>query len=121
MPIISLENITLSIAGNTILEDISFSIKKGDYIGLIGPNGAGKSTLLKLILGLISPTSGKVIKDENINFGYVPQNYFLNTNFSISVKEVIFMSSNSPFFWTTNKEKEKFLEVLKWWILKVFF
>lgn len=35
-----------------VLEDISFSVEAGDYVGLIGPNGGGKTTLLKLLLGL---------------------------------------------------------------------
>lgn len=42
------------------LKDISFSIKKGETIGVIGKNGAGKSTLLKLMAGVSSPTSGKI-------------------------------------------------------------
>ena len=43
-----------------VLDEISFSVKKGESIGLIGHNGAGKSTLLKIITGILRPTSGSV-------------------------------------------------------------
>src|SRR4030066_206021 len=42
------------------LKDISFSVKKGEILGIIGPNGSGKSTILKLIAGVTSPTQGRV-------------------------------------------------------------
>lgn len=42
------------------LKDVSFSIKKGEVVGLIGSNGAGKSTLLKVVSGVMKPTEGKV-------------------------------------------------------------
>ncbi len=44
----------------TVLDSVSFDIKKGDFVGIMGRNGAGKSTLLKLICGIYSPTSGNV-------------------------------------------------------------
>ena len=50
----------------TALNDFSFSVRKGEIIGLVGPNGAGKTTTLKLIARLISPNSGKILI-ANIN------------------------------------------------------
>ena len=46
-----------------VLHDMSFSIGKGESVGLIGANGAGKSTIMKLLLGLLGPDSGKVLID----------------------------------------------------------
>ena len=50
-PIISVANVSFGYNGNRILDNISFDIKKGSYVGIIGPNGGGKTTLLKIILG----------------------------------------------------------------------
>ncbi|HID92312.1 TPA: ATP-binding cassette domain-containing protein [Candidatus Gracilibacteria bacterium] len=113
MSIISLENIGIQFGKNTVLSGISFTVEKGEYIGLIGPNGAGKSTLLKIILGSIVPSAGVVKMKKNISFGYVPQDYFLTTPFSISVEEVILMASSTVFFWKTQYEKKRTVEVLK--------
>ena len=48
------------------LEDVDFTIQRGDVVGLIGHNGAGKSTLLKIISGIMRPTKGKVWRGANI-------------------------------------------------------
>ena len=60
------------------LTDISFSVKKGEFIAIVGPSGCGKSTLLSLIAGLLTPESGKILfpmlsKDENPKIGYMLQ------------------------------------------------
>jgi ABC-type polysaccharide/polyol phosphate transport system ATPase subunit len=48
------------------LHDVSFEIRKGDFVGIMGKNGAGKSTLLKLISGIYTPTSGTIEVSERI-------------------------------------------------------
>ena len=60
MEILKCENMKKIIKNKVIVENISFSVNKGDIIGLIGPNGAGKTTIIKLILRLIKLTEGKV-------------------------------------------------------------
>ena len=48
------------------IDDISFSIKKGEIVGYIGPNGAGKSTTIKILSGILVPDDGEVVIDSKI-------------------------------------------------------
>ena len=70
---ISINNLTVSFGGFTLLNDINFHISDNDRIGLVGKNGAGKSTLLKLILGINTPTSGRILVPQGLKIGYLPQ------------------------------------------------
>ncbi len=58
-----------------VLKDVSFTIQRGERWALIGHNGAGKSTLIKSILGVIEPTSGEVLLDDQIQVGYYSQEF----------------------------------------------
>jgi len=89
---IKAQNLGFQRDGNVILDDVSFSIEAGEYVGLIGPNGAGKSSLIKLILGFHKPTSGSLSLESGVKTGYVPQNYNLSPVVPISVREVLVMS-----------------------------
>ena len=60
MPLLSLHNLSLSIADQHILSAISFDVDQGTVIGLIGPNGSGKTTLFNVISGFLRPTKGTI-------------------------------------------------------------
>ncbi len=94
---IILENICFSYEGPVILENITLTIRHGEFIGLVGPNGGGKSTLLKIILGLLEPERGKVWiggkpPRQNLGLlGYVPQYAAFSRDFPISVKNTVLL------------------------------
>jgi len=58
--ILSIENLTKRFGGVVAVDNVSFELKKGEFLGLIGPNGSGKTTLINLMTGFVKPTSGKV-------------------------------------------------------------
>ncbi|MBY0598710.1 ABC transporter ATP-binding protein [Bacillus bingmayongensis] len=58
--IVRVEQLTKRIGSKTLVENISFEVKKGEVVGLLGPNGAGKTTLMRMMVGMISMTEGEV-------------------------------------------------------------
>ena len=60
-PAIELRKVSLAFGNETLLRDVSFSVRAGETLVLIGPSGHGKSTLLKLMGGLLTPTRGEVM------------------------------------------------------------
>ena len=77
--VVELERTTIRIGGRTILEDASFAIKPGEFVGVLGPNGAGKTTLMRAILGLLPPSAGSLRvfgrqpRRGDPQIGYLPQ------------------------------------------------
>ena len=70
---ISIDDVSVAYGGFVLLDRINFHISGTDKIGLVGRNGAGKSTVMKLIMGLQSPTSGRIDKPSGLSIGYLPQ------------------------------------------------
>jgi zinc transport system ATP-binding protein len=97
--IIEFKGVGFSYGANHVLENVSFVVNAGDYIGVIGPNGGGKTTLLNLILGLLKPSEGEIkvfgkkimdLKKERARIGYVPQRLSqLDANFPGTVEEIV--------------------------------
>lgn len=96
--IIRVDNLTFRYNGTEVINDISFVVKKGDYLGIAGSNGSGKSTLIKNILGILEPDSGtiKIFGQPLTSFrqwqriGYLPQRInALNYHFPCTVKEIV--------------------------------
>ena len=73
MNLLQLQNINLKIENNTILDNISLTLNKGEIATLIGINGGGKTSLARIIIGALKPNSGKIIYSPKIKIGYLPQ------------------------------------------------
>jgi len=70
--VIEAKNINNSVDGQTILDSIDFSIAKNTKVALIGKNGSGKTTFIRILLSLLSPTSGCVKKQADGVYSYIP-------------------------------------------------
>ncbi|CAL4042851.1 Zinc import ATP-binding protein ZnuC [Buchnera aphidicola (Takecallis arundicolens)] len=90
--LLSLRNIFIDLSNRSILSNISLSLYSNRIITLIGPNGAGKSTLVRVILGLIHPKKGSIIRIPNLSIGYVPQKLNFHAYFPISVHDFLKLS-----------------------------
>lgn len=98
--IISIQQVSFGYTTERVLEDITFNIHRGDYLGVIGPNGGGKTTLLKLLLGLLQPNSGSIsifghpplAISKQGKLGYVPQKVAtIDSRFPSTVEEIVLM------------------------------
>jgi ABC-2 type transport system ATP-binding protein len=68
MSLLNAKNLTKKFSDFTAVNDLTFNVNKGDIYGFLGPNGAGKSTSLRMVLGLIHPTSGTVmVNNQTVN------------------------------------------------------
>ena len=113
---ISLKNVSFSFSNNEeILDNISFEMKDGEFIGILGPNGGGKSTFLKIILGLLKPQKGKIEINER-KISYVSQTTSLNdSSFPATVKEVVSLGlvDNKLRIFSSRLDKEKINNILE--------
>ena len=85
---LAVEGITVSFAGKTVLDDVSFALRQGEFTGLIGANGAGKTTLFRVILGLQQPSRGHVERPDGI-VGYVPQKFVLDPDMPLRGRDLV--------------------------------
>ena len=97
---VEIEHLTIKYPDIKALDDVSFSVEQGDFLGIIGPNGAGKSTLFSAMLGLITKYEGTIKffgedirKSKNYlkDIGYVPQKPIFEKNFPATVFDVVKM------------------------------
>ncbi len=93
--ILGVHQVSVTLSGRQILQDVSLGIQAGEFTGLIGPNGAGKTTLLRVILGLQKPTHGEVtvlgrpraLRSQAI--GYVPQKVLLDPDMPLRARDLV--------------------------------
>lgn len=72
-----------------VLQNVSLKIHSGEIVTLIGPNGAGKSTLLKILLELIQPDTGEVIRKKALRTGFMPQKIQIDHTLPMTVERFL--------------------------------
>ena len=118
---IDAKNLVKIYGDRSVVNDISFYIKKGEVVCLLGPNGAGKTTTFYMVVGLVKPNKGQILLDgqeitkwpmnerAKAGIGYLPQenSIFRNLNVEDNIKLVLEMNEK-----LTECEKTKKLEEL---------
>jgi len=105
------QNASFGYDGHIVVSDISFTLKRGDYLCIIGENGSGKSTLVKGILRLINPARGKIFFEDGIKAnetGCLTQQEAAKKDFPAGVMEIVLSGFSGsmglrPFY--TRKER----------------
>lgn len=89
---ISCKDVSLGYGNTVVVDNLSFTVNKGDYLCIIGENGAGKTTLMKSILGALKPLSGTIARSAELDgstIGYLTQSSESQKDFPASVREVV--------------------------------
>jgi len=73
MPLISLSGVAVEFGGTPVLQDVSFSVSRGERWGIVGRNGSGKTTLLNVVAGRLDPTRGAVAREGGLRFTILDQ------------------------------------------------
>ena len=116
MNAVEISNLTVKYPDVKALDDVSFVVKEGDFLGIIGPNGAGKSTLFDAMLGLNTTYSGTIkffeqdireSKQYHKEIGYVPQKPEFEKNFPATVSDVVRMGLR------TESDENKIHEIMQ--------
>jgi zinc/manganese transport system ATP-binding protein len=115
--ILAVHEASVSLSGRSILHNIDFSLRAGEFCGLIGANGSGKTTLLRMILGFVPPSRGSVVIDGGGRgaVGYVPQKYALDPHMPMRARDLVALGLDGNRLglpWPSRRRREKVDEML---------
>lgn len=102
-----------------VLQNIDLEIPAGQFLGIIGPNGGGKTTFLKLLMGFLTPSSGKILvfgkspSSIRKKIGYVPQFSQTDRDFPITVLELVLLGALSNQFSYPKNAKNEALQLIE--------
>lgn len=90
--VLEAHRLVLGYRGETVLRDVDWTVRAGEFWFLLGPNGSGKTTLLRAVLGLLQPRAGSLERSETASLehvGFVPQHTRHNPTLPTTVRELV--------------------------------
>ncbi|HSX00286.1 MAG TPA: ABC transporter ATP-binding protein [Patescibacteria group bacterium] len=117
--IITAEHVTAGYGENLIWQDATFTIGKGEFVGILGSNGAGKTTLFRLLLGLIRPASGELTllgetpRRGHPRVGYIPQRRPIDSEMNIEALELVRLGLHGHHWGITQHAEQERKRALK--------
>lgn len=88
MSVVALDRVVVSLGGRRVLDEVTFEVDGGEFVGLIGANGAGKTTAFRVILGLQRTDAGTV-RREGHRTGYVPQKVVVDPDAPLRARDLV--------------------------------
>ena len=91
-PLAALHGITVRAGTRTILSHVDIAVGRGEIVTVVGPNGSGKTTLVRALLGLVTPSAGRIERREGLAIGYVPQHVTVDRTMPLTVRRFLTLS-----------------------------
>lgn len=95
-PLIAAHALSVHFRQRAILDRVDLTVSRGEIVTVIGLNGAGKSTLVRALLGLITPTAGRILRQPGLRVGYSPQHLHLDATLPLSVARFLTLGGRAP-------------------------
>ncbi|MCZ6728418.1 MAG: zinc ABC transporter ATP-binding protein ZnuC [SAR324 cluster bacterium] len=87
--LIEAREVSVRLGKREVLESVDVRVNPGEIVTLVGPNGAGKTTLVRVLLGIVKPASGRVLRREGLSVGYVPQRLQVDQTLPLTVRRFL--------------------------------
>lgn len=94
--LVTFHDVAAGYDGRPVVSHVSFEVDRSTILTLEGPNGSGKTTIVKVLLGLLQPLFGHVIRRPGLAVGYLPQVSTADLDFPITIEDVVLMGAPSP-------------------------
>lgn len=95
-PLISVQDLTLTLNGRAVLENVTTQIQPGEIVTIVGPNGSGKSTFLRALIGAVPAARGRIEKQPGLRIGYVPQKLAVDAALPLTVQRFLGLPRRIP-------------------------
>ncbi|MBI2056540.1 MAG: metal ABC transporter ATP-binding protein [Candidatus Sungbacteria bacterium] len=87
--VLAVKNLSVVFGADVVIGQLSFEVKRGEYLTIIGPNGSGKTTLFRALIGVVPYTGSVEWASPDIRIGYVPQKLDIERNVPLSLRDFL--------------------------------